>query len=343
VFTVARPGWIALGTSLLLHGLVFLGLTLCSPAGATRASVTAFAIDTRVDRGRSMHLTLWEAPGPAAAGATAPPTVAPAQAALAANPPPTIPPPPSVPSLRPAPTSPAAKPADLQAAPAVQPAKFVVHSTGSSSSDYQALTGAAGSSSPGGRGGMGMMGTGAGRGSAGASGILRVARPVESVVFVVDGSSSMGNLGAGGTFERARRELIASIAALPAAIRFQVIVYNRSAIPLRINGHSGLVAASDDNKQAACELIRALEPEGATNHMLALQQAITLQPEVILFVTDGDGLRADQVRALTVLNQGKASIDTFELSSRPRRERSALQILAEQNRGDFRRASLDDR
>jgi hypothetical protein len=169
-----------------------------------------------------------------------------------------------------------------------------------------------------------------------ASGFLRVGNPAQSVVFVIDGSQSMG---LDGLFESAKRELVASIDALPEATRFQVIVYNRSAGPLRINGHTDLVPATDANKLAAAELIRKLEPEGSTDHVRALQQAMILRPEMILFVTDADGLRGDQVHALTVLNHGRAAINTIELNGGRRKgQQSPLQILAEQNRGDFRTA-----
>ena len=329
MFKARRLGWVALGISLFLHGLPVAMICLFSPGGSTHASVTAFAIDTRSGPPRSMQLSLWDEPkaGPPAKAIEKPaPSFAPPQEAAVA---PTVKPP----EL----TRPIISPRQTD-----KPTEFIVKNTASPKSDFEALTGTAGS------GRMREIGGASGnnpRGSSGGAagvGLLRTPRPVESVVFVVDGSSSMGSIGPGGSFETAKRELIASIDALPAATRFQVIVYNRSANTLRINGHTDLVPASVENKQAAFVLIRQLEPEGSTNHVLALQQAIILQPEAILFVTDGDGLRADQVRALTVLNRGHSSIGTFELTGRPQREKSALQILAEQNHGDFRRASIEN-
>jgi hypothetical protein len=145
-------------------------------------------------------------------------------------------------------------------------------------------------------------------------------------------------MGLDGLFDSAKRELIASIDALPDATCFQVIVYNRSAGSLRINGHTELVPATAANKFAAAELIQKLRPEGSTDHVRALKQAMSLQPEMILFVTDADGLGGDQVHALTVLNHGRAAINTIELNGGRRRGLSPLQILAEQNHGDFRTA-----
>src|SRR5262249_16880714 len=105
----------------------------------------------------------------------------------------------------------------------------------------------------------------------GGFGLLGSSREIQSVVFVVDGSSSMG---VDGSFEKGKREVIASIDALSPGTRFQVIVYNRSAEPLNINGHLTLVLATPDNKQAAYALIRRLDPEGSTDHVKALRQAL---------------------------------------------------------------------
>ncbi len=330
MFTMARSGWIALGISLFLHGVPIALVCLFSPGGTSHASVSAFTLDTRSGPPRSTHLSLWEeSPSrpPARPVESATTNTAPrAEASV----------------TRTAKSTEQPKPID-SSRQTQEPAAFVVKSPGRVTSDYQALTGGAGSGRKRDTGmGSGQVGA-ASSGGSGGIGLLRAARPVESVVFVVDGSSSMGNIGPGGSFERAKQELVTSINVLPKTTRFQVIVYNRSASPLRINGHTSLVVATEENKRAACELIRQLDPEGSTNHFLAMQQAINLQPEAILFVTDGDGLRADQVRALTVLNRGHSSIDTFELTRRPQRERSALQILAEQNHGDFRRAAIEER
>ena len=166
---------------------------------------------------------------------------------------------------------------------------------------------------------------------------FQVSDAVRSVVFVIDGSSSMGQEG---SFDRARQELLFSIRALPATTSFQVIVYNRSAAPLVINGHTDLVPATDVNKAAAFALIAKLNPEGDTDHVRAMQQALILRPEAIYFVTDADGLRADQVHALTVFNHGHSTIHTIELNAGRRRERSPLQVLAEQNHGDFKSGSF---
>ncbi len=307
---------LAVGLSFVLHAGLAISLYLMAPAGSTHAGVNAGSINTRVGAPRATHLSLWEEPRKSLEKPEAKPVEFPK-------------PPENSPSIQatrqpvePAPIEMPSTAMPLAPLPKVQ----------KPASDYAALTGGvSGSSAPGiGRGSP--LGHGGSRLSGGL-GFFKIAEEVRSVVFVIDGSMSMG---LEGSFDAARRELLASIDALPETTRFQVIVYNRNAAPLRINGHTDLVLATDANKQAASDLIRKLDPEGDTNHVRALQQAMILQPDAIFFVTDADGLRADQVHALTVFNHGRSTIHAIELNAPRRQEQSPLQVLAEQNRGDFR-------
>ncbi len=116
--------------------------------------------------------------------------------------------------------------------------------------------------------------------------IFPVPAAARSVVYVIDRSGSMGQRG---RLTLARRELEASLHSLPESTQFQIIAYNRQAEPLRLSGKSSLVPATPDNIQQAARLLDAMEPEGGTEHLPALQQAIRLRPDVIFFLTDADG------------------------------------------------------
>jgi hypothetical protein len=156
----------------------------------------------------------------------------------------------------------------------------------------------------------------------------------ESVVYVIDRSSSMGLRGA---LELAKRELLVSLEKLPAQTRFQVIVYNRRAECLRIAGRTDLVAASVENKREVAALLQAVRPEGSTDPLPALRQALVLRPEVIFFLSDADDLNVRQVNALTQLNRGHTAIHTIELNTLHRnRDDQPLQMLARNNRGEYR-------
>jgi hypothetical protein len=155
------------------------------------------------------------------------------------------------------------------------------------------------------------------------------------IVYVIDRSSSMGETGA---LAVAKGELHASLDRLAPQARFQVIAYNRSSEPLRINGQSGLLPATPDNKRQATWLMDNVHAEGGTEHLLALQRALQLQPDVLFFLTDADALTEEQVRIVTRLNQGRTVIHAIEMgASHSTDTLTPLQILSRDNRGTYRR------
>jgi hypothetical protein len=139
---------------------------------------------------------------------------------------------------------------------------------------------------------------------------FEIATKGNAIVYVIDRSASMG---LNGGFAKAKRELLASLDSLPTTSRFQIIAYNRSAEPLRINGQSGLVFATPENKRCAAVLLEGVEAEGSTAHLPALRRALALGPDVIFFLTDADDLRADHIRGITALNHGRTVIHTIGL------------------------------
>jgi hypothetical protein len=174
--------------------------------------------------------------------------------------------------------------------------------------------------------------TGAGTG---ATSFFQIATRGLRIVYVIDRSSSMGETGA---LALAKRELRASLDILVPEARFQIIAYNRSAEPLRVNGQSGLLPATPDNKHQAVWLIDHIHAEGGTEHLTALRRALQFQPDVLFFLTDADALTEEQVRTITRLNQGRTVIHAFEMGvSHLTDALSPLQLLARDNRGEYRR------
>jgi hypothetical protein len=173
----------------------------------------------------------------------------------------------------------------------------------------------------------------------GTTSFFQITTQARTVVYVIDRSASMG---LNGSWAAAKRELLASLQNLPADARFQVVLYNRSAEPLHIEGTANLAPATRRNKQCVEELLDGLRAEGGTDHLSALKRALSLRPEVIFFLTDADDFRSEHIRAITEINHGRAVIHTIELSgSRRTREQSALQILAQENRGSYQLVSLE--
>jgi von Willebrand factor type A domain len=164
-------------------------------------------------------------------------------------------------------------------------------------------------------------------------GFLNASAQAHSVVYVIDRSVSMGLSGA---LDAAKRELVVSLNHLPATTRFQVILYNRHAEPLVLNGCHGLMMATDEIKQRVAHFVTDLHAEGGTAHLAALQQALALEPDVIFFVTDADDLGPELVRTVTHLNHGRAVIHAVELGPGRRPRDGALATLARANGGTYR-------
>jgi hypothetical protein len=152
----------------------------------------------------------------------------------------------------------------------------------------------------------------------------------KSIVYVIDRSGSMGS---DGCLAVAKRELLASLERLPSSVRFQVIAYNRSAVPLCIHGQYGLIFATEENKQSVARLLEGIHAEGGTDHLSALKQAMALGPDVIFFLTDADELRPDEVRKVSFLNHGRSVIHAIGLGQQ---HGLPLNSLAQANQGVYR-------
>jgi hypothetical protein len=174
----------------------------------------------------------------------------------------------------------------------------------------------------------------------GTTSFFQIATDATTVVYIIDRSASMG---LNGLLATAKRELLASLERLPSTARFQVIVYNRIAEPLRIDGRTELALATTAHKQQAARLLQGIHAEGATEHLPALKQALLLRPDVIYFLTDAADMKAEQVRIVTLLNHGGSIIHAIELSAvSTRRDETTLHVLARENRGQYKSVLLSE-
>jgi Ca-activated chloride channel family protein len=182
-------------------------------------------------------------------------------------------------------------------------------------------------------------GTGSGRERGqGITSFFQVEAHGRSVVYVIDRSASMGPSGG---LAAAKSELLTSLEQLPPEARFQVIAYNRTAAPLPINGQTGLLRASAENKRQVALLVEGLDAEGGTEHLPALKHALALQPDVIYLLTDADDFHSDQVRIITGLNHGRTVIHAIVLTTeRQQQDEQSLARLAQANSGEYRVVSL---
>jgi hypothetical protein len=136
----------------------------------------------------------------------------------------------------------------------------------------------------GGGGSGGGSGGGVGRGIGPGTEFFGAREHASSFTYVIDCSGSMASFKA---LEVAKRELLASLNQLPPDARFGVIFYNlRPFDPINPHGQPSLMAATVANKELIRRKLREVEPDGGTEHMLALNAALALHTEVIFFLTD---------------------------------------------------------
>ena len=156
-------------------------------------------------------------------------------------------------------------------------------------------------------------------------------------VYVLDRSGSM----AGPPLRAAKAELMASIEGLDATQRFQVIFYNDKTpllLYLRSTGEDELYWATSINKTLARQAIAATVSSGGTRHMPALRKALSMNPEVIFYLTDADEPRLESKDLDTIkrLNQGRTRIHCVKFGrGKELRRENFLRQLARENGGTY--------
>ncbi len=154
-------------------------------------------------------------------------------------------------------------------------------------------------------------------------------------VYVIDRSGSMAQRDALGA---AKRELIASLAKLPAAAQFQIIFYNvRPDIMRSGEPTAEWVFATEPNKVRAQSYLETITADGGTDHVPALKLALGLGSDVVFFLTDADDMNAREVKELTEFNKGRTSIHVIEFGiGADLDSETALHDLATMNGGSYR-------
>jgi von Willebrand factor type A domain len=166
-----------------------------------------------------------------------------------------------------------------------------------------------GSGSGGNDGAGGGSGGGAGRGIGPGTQFFGARDHAHSFAYVIDCSGSMATRD---SLEVAKRETLASISQLAPDGLFAVILYNLQARMLADpQGQRGLMAATAVNKARVQSQLATIQPDGGTDHMLALRTALALKPEVIFFLTDADLMSNGDVNQM-LTEVGKTRIQAVE-------------------------------
>lgn len=133
-----------------------------------------------------------------------------------------------------------------------------------------------------------------GTGEAAAPAIHGALNPNQTVVYVLDCSGSMG---ASGKFDAARAALISTLQQQPATVRFQIITYAGTAVPLLASNGTAF-PATDANIRTATDKLAKLEARGTSNHLGAVRAALAFRPDVILLLTDADDLNSKALKSI---------------------------------------------
>ena len=151
-----------------------------------------------------------------------------------------------------------------------------------------AATTISGGGRPGSRGGGGGEGNGPGQTS-----LFGVNDAGQTFVYVIDRSFSMEDHNA---FRAAKAELLTSLSRLTETQQFQVIFYENQPLVLTTrNDRFRMFFGNDAQRLQVSEQIAAISPNGGTQHLLAVVEALKFNPDVIFLLTDGasDMTKAD--------------------------------------------------
>lgn len=164
-------------------------------------------------------------------------------------------------------------------------------------------------------------------------GIGGSAKGAKTVVYVVDRSGSMLT-----TFDAVRAELRRSIGELRRSQKFHVILFNEGR-PLE-NPPRRLVSAIGGQKEEFFHFLAGVEPEGGTHPEPAMRRALTLEPDMIFFLTDGM-FDPSLVNQLDVWNRDR-KVRIFTIAYVSEEGGPLLEKIAREHRGEYRFVSEDE-
>jgi hypothetical protein len=159
--------------------------------------------------------------------------------------------------------------------------------------------------------------------------------------FVIDRSHSMGGDGLG-VLNEARQQLSSAIDGLELNHEFQIVAYHDKTTMIT---KRKLLVANDQNKRLVKDFFEGLGAFGATNHFYGLIGGLDLQPDVLVFMTDGGSpaLSPQQLKRVKQMAGNRTEIHCIQFGSGPLQEsNNFMKKLARQNRGSFRYINVYD-
>lgn len=151
-------------------------------------------------------------------------------------------------------------------------------------------------------------------------------------VYVVDCSGSMR----GERFAKAQNELLRSIHNLEANQSFYVIFFSTRSYPMFSPDREepGLLSASRSNVNRVTKWVKAFTIKGGTEPETALTSALTLKPDAVFFLTDGQIFDARFAEKIDGKNGNRTPIYTICFQNRA--GELLLKKIASDSRGEYR-------
>ena len=183
-----------------------------------------------------------------------------------------------------------------------------------------------------------------GTGGPGETTFMNISGVGKTFVYIIDTSSSMS----GSRLKIAQSQLKASLRLLQPNQKFAVIFYNesRERLKIRRQDEKAMYFATDVNKELAGHEVDRVTSDRGTEHMPALLEAISLKPDVIYFLTDGDEpeLSPGQLAEIRRLS-GSLTIHVVKFGDGALTSRGPtwLELLARQSNGEYREINIGNR
>jgi Mg-chelatase subunit ChlD len=148
-------------------------------------------------------------------------------------------------------------------------------------------------------------------------------------VYIIDHSGSMS----GTPLEEAKKEMLKGLRMLQPHHKFNIIFYDNKYIVWQTD--KKLIAATPKNKQDAERFVNSISAQGGTEPVPAIHEAISYQPQVIFFLTDGQfTMNLDET--VNKANKEKIHINIIEFGSGYGTGTQQLKDLARRTNGDYR-------
>lgn len=185
-------------------------------------------------------------------------------------------------------------------------------------------------------GSVGQQAVGTPQTGPGQTAFMNITDSGSSFVYVIDVSASMGE---DNRLQVAKSQLKASLRLLQPNQQFQVIFYSEFTSRIKLKPVRNMYFATTANVLRAVSEVDRVQPDRGTEHKPALIEALSLEPDVIYFLTDGrePALSPADLSHIKSMARG-TTVHVIEFGSGLLEDRSTswLERLARQSNGEYR-------